>query len=155
MIILFLSSGHVVRARSNHNTMIKLQRNCNVKSLKVLSASISRAFVIIFLCKRGMWYHRGQALEEPKLCLEIGKVGHLRMNVCKFIFQTLLSLGRTCLGNETWCNGHCSSASQMLFVNTTPSFNDRGEPALSYRWAGWVWEITGWSSRLQENYRSF
>jgi hypothetical protein len=30
---------------------------------------------------------------------------------------------------------------------------DRGEPAVS--WTGWSWEITGWSSRLQENYRSF
>jgi hypothetical protein len=26
--------------------------------------------------------------------------------------------------------------------------------AISYRWIGWVWEITGWSSRLQENYIS-
>ena len=25
-----------------------------------------------------------------------------------------------------------------------------GEPAVSHRWTGWVWEITGWSSRLQE-----
>ena len=33
--------------------------------------------------------------------------------------------------------------------------NDRGEPAVSYKWTGWVWEITGWSWRLQENYRSF
>ena len=33
--------------------------------------------------------------------------------------------------------------------------NDRGEPVVSYRWTGWVWEITGWSSRLQENYPSF
>ena len=33
--------------------------------------------------------------------------------------------------------------------------NDQGEPAVSYRWTGWVGEITGWSSRLQENYRSF
>ena len=32
--------------------------------------------------------------------------------------------------------------------------NDRGEPAVSYNWTGWVWEIAGWSnSRLQENYR--
>ena len=28
--------------------------------------------------------------------------------------------------------------------------NDQGEPTASYRWIGWVWEITGWSSRLQE-----
>ena len=26
-----------------------------------------------------------------------------------------------------------------------------GELAVSYRWSGWVWEITGWSWRLQEN----
>ena len=32
---------------------------------------------------------------------------------------------------------------------------DRGEPVVSYKWTGWVWELTGWSSRLQENYRSF
>ena len=30
-----------------------------------------------------------------------------------------------------------------------------GKPAISYIWTGWVWEITGWSSRLQENYWSF
>ena len=28
------------------------------------------------------------------------------------------------------------------------SANDRGEPAVSYRWTVWVGEITGWSSRL-------
>ena len=32
----------------------------------------------------------------------------------------------------------------------------RKEPVVSYRWTGWVWEITGWiSSRLQEDYPSF
>ena len=31
--------------------------------------------------------------------------------------------------------------------------NDRREPAVSYRWTGWVWEITGWSWGLQESYR--
>ena len=33
--------------------------------------------------------------------------------------------------------------------------NDRGELAVGYRWTGWVWEITGWNSRLRENYWSF
>ena len=42
------------------------------------------------------------------------------------------------LAKSKWCCGY-----------------DRGEPAVSYRWSGWVWEITGWSWRLQENYRSF
>ena len=32
---------------------------------------------------------------------------------------------------------------------------DWGEPAVSYRWTGWVWEITSWSSRLQGKYWSF
>ena len=32
---------------------------------------------------------------------------------------------------------------------------DRGELAVSYRGTGWVWEITGSSSGLKENYRSF
>ena len=36
-----------------------------------------------------------------------------------------------------------------------PTTYDQGELAVSYRWTGWVWEKTGWSSRLQENYRSF
>ena len=32
----------------------------------------------------------------------------------------------------------------------------REEPAVSCRWTGWVWAITGWSSStLQENYWSF
>jgi hypothetical protein len=32
---------------------------------------------------------------------------------------------------------------------------DQGELAFSCRWTGWAWDITGWSSRLHENYRSF
>ena len=38
---------------------------------------------------------------------------------------------------------------------TCVTSNDRGEPAVSYKWTDWVWEITCWSWRLQENYRSF
>jgi hypothetical protein len=34
--------------------------------------------------------------------------------------------------------------------------NEWGEPAAAcYRWTGWVWEITGWSSRIQDKYWSF
>ena len=32
---------------------------------------------------------------------------------------------------------------------------DRAEPTVNYKWTGGAWEITGWSSRLQENYWSF
>ena len=36
-----------------------------------------------------------------------------------------------------------------------PLLYDRGKPAVSYKWTGWVCEITGWSARRQENYWSF
>ena len=32
---------------------------------------------------------------------------------------------------------------------------DQREPAVSYRWTSWIWEITGWSSRLQETHGLF
>jgi hypothetical protein len=32
---------------------------------------------------------------------------------------------------------------------------DRGESVVSYRWTNWVWELTGWSSRVKENYLLF
>jgi len=35
------------------------------------------------------------------------------------------------------------------------SYNEQGEPAAIYWWTGWVWGITGWSSRLLENCPSF
>ena len=31
--------------------------------------------------------------------------------------------------------------------------NERREPTASYRWTGWVWEITCWSSKFTENFR--
>jgi hypothetical protein len=40
----------------------------------------------------------------------------------------------------------------MYMVDMVMS-NDRGEPAVRSKWTGWIWEITGWSTRLQENYR--
>ena len=44
------------------------------------------------------------------------------------------------------------------FINMRKNFlgtYDQGEPAVNYRWTGWVWEITGWSSRLWKNYDQF
>jgi hypothetical protein len=32
---------------------------------------------------------------------------------------------------------------------------ERGELTTKYGWIGWVWEIIGWSLKLQEDYRSF
>ena len=41
-------------------------------------------------------------------------------------------------------------------VWTRVTSNDRGEVGAGYKWAtGWVWEITGWSSRLEGNDPSF
>ena len=40
-----------------------------------------------------------------------------------------------------------------VFPRSSKMVGNFPEPlAVSWRWTGWVWEITGWSSRLQENY---
>ena len=43
----------------------------------------------------------------------------------------------------------------MEIIEYWPLSNDQGTPAVSYKWTGWVWEITSRSWRLQENYWSF
>ena len=49
-----------------------------------------------------------------------------------------------------------SSTSQIVALHNYSFMcsNDQGEPAVSYRWTCWVWEVTGWSWRLEENDRS-
>ena len=59
----------------------------------------------------------------------------LRVCVC-FLWRTIARVPNSC------------EASMLLWSWA------RREPAVSYRWTGWVSEITGWSSRLEENYRS-
>ena len=55
---------------------------------------------------------------------------------------------------RTYIAGLCSRVNIRLFISSQNIIQiyDQGEPAVSYKWAGWVWEITGWSSRLLENY---
>ena len=48
---------------------------------------------------------------------------------------------------------HCLWSS-VTDLKVLPSY-DRWEPVVNYRWTSWVWDISGWSSRLQENYPSF
>jgi hypothetical protein len=48
------------------------------------------------------------------------------------------------------CHSNPQLATYYLIMS-----NDLGEPAVSYKWTCWVWEIAVWSSRLQEIYRSF
>ena len=38
---------------------------------------------------------------------------------------------------------------RVRYAGASP-FNEQGEPTASYKWTSWVWEITGWSLRLQE-----
>ena len=70
-------------------------------------------------------------------------------------------------------SGFCSEMSKLTWVSTSrfvplPSLyilkdlfcmrqitNEPGKPTASYRWASWVWEITGWGSRLHEFARHF
>jgi hypothetical protein len=53
----------------------------------------------------------------------------------------------------------CSFVRRIAFMIPKTTLQEQiiqwGDPTASYRWTGWVWEITGWSSRLQENYWSF
>ena len=40
-------------------------------------------------------------------------------------------------------------------VMSTLHNNEHEEPTTSYKWTGWVWEIAGSKSRVQEHYWSF
>ena len=80
----------------------------------------------------------------------------LRMMTC--LLAVLNSCKRLMLRNihsspilSSCCNTLIEEAQH--YIITLP-FNERGEPTASYRWAGWIWEITGRSSRLHENYPS-
>ena len=42
----------------------------------------------------------------------------------------------------------------MHFFTVVQTY-EQGEPAASYRCTSWVWELTGWSSRVQQNHRPF
>ena len=53
---------------------------------------------------------------------------------------------------ESWSLS-CISPSALLYTHV--SLKERGELNARYRWIGWVWEITGQCSWLQENYPSF
>ena len=61
--------------------------------------------------------------------------------------------------NSIWSKARSHTTSRYTRRSvTTPLYMildyDRGAPAVSYRWTGRVWEITGWCSRLHENYQS-
>ena len=55
-----------------------------------------------------------------------------------------------------WSSHGLLEASKIVEKVPAPAFESpamihRGEPAVRYKWTGWVWEMTGWSSsRLQE-----
>ena len=56
------------------------------------------------------------------------------------------------VSGDTYAHVVCtSSVCTSLVAN-----NERRAPTASYRWTGWVWDITGWDfRRLQKNDRSF
>ena len=81
----------------------------------------------------------------------------LRMMTC--LLAVLNSCKRLMLHNihsppilSSCCNTLIEET-QHYIIFTLP-LNERGEQTASYRWTGWIWEITGRSSRLQENYPS-
>jgi hypothetical protein len=77
------------------------------------------------------------------------RVGEHILAARKVVHQTCQRTGKPV--THKWHNSTVIIASPQYELE----INDRGEPAVSYRWTGWVWDLTGRSSRLQENYRSF
>ena len=71
---------------------------------------------------------------------------HQNSKILQVFYETLFQITTRNWYRRT--RGHCVQDGLVMI-------NDRGKPAVSYRWTGWVWEITGWSSRLQGNHRSF
>ena len=49
----------------------------------------------------------------------------------------------------TWDLGLYTWSGRGREAPRVPTY-DRGEPTVTYKWTGWVWKITGWSSRLLE-----
>ena len=74
--------------------------------------------------------------------LKLWKQCELKKN---HLSMTKSNLSRHLLNMKVW------PTSKALKLYTTT----REEPAVNYRWISWVWKITSWSSRLQENYWSF
>ena len=58
------------------------------------------------------------------------------------------------LQNETHVRASILNNDNWLQWESSKTY-DQGEPAVSDKWTGWIWKITGWNSRLQENYQSF
>ena len=102
-----------------------------------------------------------------------------KLKVSKFFQIKLIEMLKSCVGQVAYqeycreyhkqCCEHYVPASEIthtfgqkllrIWLWSIGKTYDRGEPAVSYRWTGWVWEITSWSSRVpsrvQENYQSF
>ena len=66
------------------------------------------------------------------------------LSLFKYEYWYNITKKNLCLYEENWL-WHMWSPPQWA------QSNDQGEPAVSYRWTGWVWGITGWHRRLQEN----
>ena len=93
----------------------------------------------------------------------------LAMTADRFIFDQLVPVKQSgaVVGQAALTRASCNTnwlsewVSEVRSVEGTSCkvyvmLHDRGELAVSYKWTGRVWGITGWSSsRLQENYRLF
>ena len=66
-----------------------------------------------------------------------------------------------CLSSRTWkskstfdwCILFSWQLTDLFYFHPPPQKKQR--MAVSYRWIGWVWDVTGWSSRLQDSYQEF
>jgi hypothetical protein len=67
-------------------------------------------------------------------------------SIYAFFLSWVATNGRVAMGWSQWTSVFFRCLLQPVEAN------NRREPVVSYRWTGWVWEITGRSWRLQENY---
>ena len=151
------------------------QRMCKFSSLWQLPMCVSHYWII--------W---SRLLNQQVACAQVGKVATIddddddddraASSLCHI---SLCSSGS--LDSATWVTLHASSLLEFDQIDLVARRNywskqyyyyckpldlkvefssvggyDGGDPAVSYRWTGWVWGISGRSSsRLQENYASF
>ena len=97
-------------------------------------------------------------MNGPYIFINIIKV-EMRLDMICLVPFELPSYKIICIPfRSAWSpRGSASPRSGRIFFGYFCSFwcNGRGEPAVSYKWTGWIWEITSWSSRPLENFRGF
>ena len=142
-------------------TVLTKKRGTNLESQPLKIRHMSRLGIFFFTKLAGK--------EELYIYFQTPVVWKLtfcgfQSNVCGLPFPSLQGQGRkgdpdilieSTAGPQTLASAGFLFEDEHTAGRSHVQGYDRGKPAVGYRWTGWVWEITSWSSRLEENYRSF